>query len=152
MLQYENSLRRWNLTFALPYWDWVNDPSVYTDDNNYGLPELLRNQTWYDTYANVQISNPFFNYNSSNGPVNEYIAEQKRNDPISWAATYECDYVCKSASPELFKRANPEYTGGQTWFDQILQSMLTDNFVLFDYNFEVPHNNMYVISFALLSA
>eukprot|EP01084_Bolivina_argentea_P086661 156623_1 len=125
MVQYDNSLKQWDLNAFSPYWDWIN--YVGTD-----FPELLRNGTIYDTIIDKRVQNPFYNYLLPNSVY----------DALNASTNAKCNYTCRDAQHPLFSwmnSANPY----ESWYKQVLQSYFYDYFVPFDYMFEIPHNNMH---------
>jgi len=130
MVQYENALRRWDLRFALPYWDWIYDLTAHSTKK---LPPLLSEQTIRDPILNVNISNPYFNFNSTNSAMNPYI---EKNYPGKGS----CDYVCHNPNERLFEALDAGPSDDDGFFESVILSMMTENLVLFDYRFEIPHN------------
>ncbi|ETO24212.1 hypothetical protein RFI_12948 [Reticulomyxa filosa] len=133
--KFENALRRWNLSLAVPYWNWANS-------NLTSFPDLATRLTF--TVGNKTYRNPWWNYR---------IPEDVVKITSGLTAGYNCNYTCRNPASNFF---NATRMGSSfSFFKQVLQAFEFDNWIIFNYMslfiffyfffyvFEVPHNNVH---------
>ncbi|ETO23759.1 tyrosinase, partial [Reticulomyxa filosa] len=141
---FENALRRWNLSVAIPYWNWANSSLG-------GFPDLVTRVNFTDPETQITYKNPWWNYRIPDYTVQRGEAFNPNNT---------CKYVCRNPQPELFEYTRPN-NFPVSFYRQLLQSYEYDNWIVFDFMFslfkqkkkkkqlinnklfEIPHNNVH---------
>ena len=127
MTQVENSLRQWDDSIGLPYWNWVD----YKNHAIMELPELLRDA--YFEINNTKYRNPFYIYPTSKESLNWFL----KNNPRQTVNQGYCNYTKQTGTLGLFSIVNPNFE--YSLFKQIYHSLFFKSFIAMDLPGEVAH-------------
>lgn len=109
----ESELIRHGSSVALPYWDWTRP----VDE----LPSLFTSQTYYDTWRDEVVNNPF---------ARGYVKEAN-------------GYTVRDVQPELFKRSKDGKHS--VLFDELLLALEQRDYCDFEVQYEVVHNAIHYL-------